>query len=379
MPPVVRPQRLVNGRNNFLNATQANCSRPLMPLASELIIDGCADRAPPPEEGTSLVDLALRAMPVSSFAPTPAFNLDDHFKLLAAVAHAARAVPEPSVHNLEVGSFAGHTLLLQAAALTELGLGHSMAHSVECCTHGLGVNGTGVGSMGATMDFARQGGLNATWHKSFVNEMPPWKRPLRLLFEDSLHKPAVTHDSFQHFEHRLVEGGVVVLHDVGCCAREYAANVEYLDRRVFQRANISRSERPYYRELFSSGPQPLTPHWDAFNESTRNTLRGALIRSFDKRQQWHRLFVTSMNRTAIDPDMIRDCEKVCNHRLFGYKVLAGYQFSACMNTRVFQRIPRSPPLMLRADGPNPMRRVHVKRPTMLWTLQDPCLVMSSSR
>lgn len=238
-----------------------DCSTMLSELAADVIYDGCVDL--PVVRSMPVLDLALATIPLSALAPTPAFNLDDHFQLLNALVHAASRVPEPAAHAVEVGSFAGHTTLLQAAALRELGLNRSQTHSVEM---------EAKFGMPEAMRHVAQQGLHAKWHHTTVGKMPEWQRPLRLFFEDSAHVWQVTNQSFAHFESHVVEGGLVVMHDVGCCAAEYNNNWQYLNSRVFRRKDA-------YGEI-----KVDTPTWDWLNSSNRaayQTLRHALIQSAD--------------------------------------------------------------------------------------------------
>ena len=304
----------------------ADCNVRLSDLAADLIHEGCV--APLAiDSRLPLLDLALLAVPTSALAPTPACNLDDHFQLLNAVLHSASSVPESAAHAIEVGSFAGHTLLLQAAALQMLGLNRSQVHSVEV---------ESMYGMPDAMMHATQRGLNARWHHSLVDEMPEWERPLRLFFEDSHHDPTTTNQSFTHFESRVVEGGLVVMHDVGCCASEYGANTMYLSRRVFRKNHT-------YREL---GAQ--TPSWDwlnATNQTAFGTLRSSLIQSADKRKQFRDYILESERRRPME------CPELCHHsqaNRFYKKLRNGYAWSTCRNTRVFERkVKQAVPFIIR--------------------------------
>ena len=322
------------------------CSYVLPQLAGHLLLDGCESR--PRQSTMPLLQLAVAAMPASAFAPTPAFNLDDHFQLLHAISVAAQAAPEPSVHNVEVGSFAGHSVLLQAAALNALGLNRSTVHSVEpSLTHGM----NRTMSLVAVEATLRSSLTPITWHPRTVANMSEWRRPLRLFFEDSHHTPDVTHQSFQRFESRVVEGGVVVLHDVSCCAREYRANQNYLERRVFSRAAEGRTfpwlprtpmavpiQDAPYREIWTR-----TPEWSELETerpSAYQTLREGMIRSVDLRtpeRQW--MLKSERHKPA-------DCVKLCaSLRNFASKLQQGYQWSTCTNTRAFMRTVRQHPAL----------------------------------
>ena len=327
----------------------SDCSVQLRTLAAELIADGCKplyqNAAMHPYSSAALLELAMATVPVSGDAPTPAFNLDDHFQILLGLASAARAVPEPAVHNLEVGSFAGHSLLLQAAALVQLGLNDSMVHSID---------GTGAYGLAKTMEkvvppLAQAGVIvKPTWHQSYVADLPfDWERPLRFFFEDSKHKPDTTNESFFHFERSVVEGGVIALHDVVCCANEYTANVNWLVARTSRR-------RSYYREI--GGPFSrawTTPSWESvrLHDPIRyKDMRAALIRSIDTRAPFRQWALLSEKRPPAN------CTSICGHKSFIEKLKSGYQWSTCRNTRIFERIVRQAnPVQLAFEHPNGSR------------------------
>jgi hypothetical protein len=325
------------------NGHTGQCSYLLPYLAGSLLRDGCGSK--PPTLNVSLLRLAIEAMPASALAPTPAFNLDDHFQLLHAVATAVAAAPEASVHNVEVGSFAGHSLLLQAAALNTLGLNRSRVHSVEPAS---------VYGMNHTMSRVVPAAVSAlapiTWHQNKSSEMGKWERPLRVFFEDSKHNVDVTRHSLDTFEHRVVEGGVVVLHDAACCVREYRPNWGYLHKRIFSRASATHnaswlpnlggftSERDApYREI-----RATTPEWSDLRSNqpiAYATLRRAMLDSIDQRQPYRNLMIQSEKSTPSS------CNQICLQRSFTSKLREGYQWSSCMNTRSFVRVVRQhPPL-----------------------------------
>ena len=54
--------------------------------------------------------LVLHGMRIAAHAPTPAFNLHDHYMLAGAVLTAVRAI-DGDATSVEVGSFAGHTAI----------------------------------------------------------------------------------------------------------------------------------------------------------------------------------------------------------------------------------------------------------------------------
>lgn len=325
------------------NERTGRCSYQLPQLAASLLRDGCTSK--PPMLNASLLRLAVEAMPASAAAPTPAFNLDDHFQLLHAITTAVAAAPEPSVHNLEVGSFAGHSLLLQAAALNTLGLNRSRVHSVEPAP---------MYGMSRTMSQVLPAAVSMlapiTWHQNKSSEIGKWERPLRILFEDSKHTPEVTRHSFDTFEHRVVEGGVVVLHDAACCVREYRPNWGYLHKRIFSRASathraswlpdlksfVSEEDAPY-REI-----RATTPEWSDLRRkhpTAYATLRRAMVDSIDQRQPFRSLMIQSEKGTPSS------CDQICLQRSFTSKLREGYQWSTCMNTRAFvRRIRQHPPL-----------------------------------
>lgn len=324
----------------------SRCSYLLTRLAAELLRDACSPQLPN-LESKSLLALAVEAMPVSGLAPTPAFNLDDHYQLLHAVVTAVTAAPEQSVHNLEVGSFAGHSLLLQAAALKALGLNRTKVHSIEPMPmYGLHNTMTNV------LRAAQSKLAPITWHQNKSGDIGEWHRPLRLFFEDSKHTPDVTRQSFDTFENRVVEGGVVVLHDVGCCVREYRSNWLWLQKRIFSKAaalhraswlpdlpaSVEERLAPY-REIRSP-----TPTWSELRSNhpmAFDTLRRAMLDSVDVRQPFRSLMLQSEKKAPSS------CDRICTQRTFISKLREGYQWSGCMNTRAFVRVVRQhPPLNL---------------------------------
>lgn len=155
-------------------------------------------------------------------APTPAFNLHDHWMLAGAVLTAARAVPQAhGATSVEVGSFAGHTTLFTAGLYAQLGLGgvDGAVHAVDASLRLYGTD------WGLRKNVARSPlSESVHFHPVKSKDMRPWSTPLRLFFEDSAHTYDVTKDSFDVFEPHLVPGGILVIGAPGssptpvCCA-----------------------------------------------------------------------------------------------------------------------------------------------------------------
>lgn len=136
-------------------------------------VPGCQDKP-------TLLDLVRHGMRAAAQAPTPAFNLHDHFQLAGAVLTAACAVQDAAATSVEVGSFAGHTLLFTAAVLQRLGVrgGSGRVHGVEPFYRGSTLNSTPAELRG-----------RVHLHATFARKMHAWARGrrLRFFFEDGDH------------------------------------------------------------------------------------------------------------------------------------------------------------------------------------------------
>ena len=157
--------------------------------------------------------LVLHGMRIAAHAPTPAFNLHDHYMLAGAVLTAVRAI-DGDATSVEVGSFAGHTAIFSASLLQLLGVGGSGAklHSVE-----------------ASKAFAISGNIRRSKVAERINTTStPAKWPrgacrcASLFFEDSRHDD-VTKQSFDVFEPSLLPGGIVVMEQADIASREGGA------------------------------------------------------------------------------------------------------------------------------------------------------------
>ena len=260
-----------------------------------------------------LFKLVVRGMGVARRAPTPAFNLHDHFMLAGAVATAFQNVPDAVATNVEVGSFAGHTAIFQAEVLNALGLHEEVVHSVDAS---LPIYGT---------DFGLSQNVQATGlaskiiiHRNTSKQMRPWNIPLRFFFEDSKHNYATIAESFDTFESSLLDGGVLVLHDVGCCHREFPSLMSFVKNRVLHQSQ--------YAELHF----PTPASWDAIPAEDAHFFRSALNDSVDQRPGYRQ-------RTMKRYDNPLNCSQMCGYRRNYQYMEAGYQWSLCQNVRVFQR------------------------------------------
>ena len=148
-------------------------------------------------------------------------------------------------------------------------------------------------------------------------KMREWNKPLLFFFEDSAHNYAVTNTSFSVFEHHLVLGGVVVLHDVGCCKGTYPELVQFVKERIYS--------NPTYKELFFDIPKT----WDDIDVDSSTLLKGYLNASLDMRPSYRAQAISGYNS-------IYDCREICSKH--GCHMDRGYQWSWCPNTRVFQRV-----------------------------------------
>jgi len=310
-----------------------------LPVPSTIkdMLQGCSGSTLTTLPEPTLFELAKQSIPLAQ-RPTPACNLNDHFYILGGVAAAVKASPEPFSYNLEVGSFAGHTALLQAAALRALGIVDNPVHAVDM--------GTEYGVLDAIPKSVELG-LNMTFHQSSGGGMAGWKAPLRLFFEDSAHTYEATKDSYDVFEDRVVEGGILVLHDVGCCANEFPGLMQFADERVFN--------NPKYKELHFD-----VPKWATLDTSTDALFRKLIHDTVDERPEYG-------VPTRESEHKVMPCEQLCALPDGIKKITNGYQWSDCRNTRVFQRVVTQPkPYMVTFD--------HVQGGKHQTTQFDACLL-----
>ena len=271
-----------------------------------------------------LLSLVLHGMRAASLAPTPAFNLHDHFQLAGAVATAACSVSDMAATSVEVGSFAGHTLLFSAAVLRYLGTQEGPPGRV------VGVEPKLRGN--ALNRSAAQLQRRITHFPAKAEEMRVWasRQRLRLFFEDGRHTYTSTAASFNVFEPSLVMGGVLVMHDVGCCGSEYPGLLRFLREHVLRNGSG-------YRELHFP-----VPTWESLQPSMEQELVDMLEASADRRS-FSRRHV--FRRMPVEHRYLPPCAELCasssneNYNRLAESALArGYQWSLCPNVRVFQRV-----------------------------------------
>ena len=259
----------------------------------------------------NLTPLVLHGMRMAR-APTPAFNLDDHYMLAGAILAATQSVPQENATAVEVGSFAGHTAIFAAAILQRLDVqAKTLVHAVEASSS-FGI----VGNL-------RRSDLRdrITLHNKLSYQMAPWRTPLRLFFEDSRHTYQVTKESFDVFETSLQAGGVVVMHDVVCCRHEYPGLDRFLRERILQHVGVT------YRELAIPGPAA----WEALEPAIAGEFKSLLNASLDARPNFKK---NARLRQGMPP---LPCKQICTQS--GKRTLGnGYVWSLCRNIRVFQRI-----------------------------------------
>ena len=276
---------------------------------------------------------------VSAFATTPAFNLDDHFQLAGAVMLAARAVPEDVADILEVGSFQGHTALFMSSIL------HNTVADTNSRVHTVDSASWASRGIRRTAQYARSVGYPIEVHSmtggSFGATWGATPRPLRLFFEDSKHDFSATAQSFRAFEKYVVEGGVVVMHDVVCTANEYPGLIRFLNEHI-----LPAVQRNEYRELDNRAPE-----WEAIPAKAQAQLLGALERSQGTLEQARdnslgAIMPRQRNITLEALARIRrgeprvPCELLCKLHTANEKMSAGYAWSTCKNVRAFQRVPK---------------------------------------
>lgn len=131
-----------------------------------------------------------------------------------------------------------------------------------------------------------------------------------------------TKESFDVFEPALLPGGVLVLHDVGCCAQECPGLVRFMQTHVLRNGSG-------YRELHFGAPLS----WDSLPMPAEQELVKLLVASADRRAHTRR-FV--FRRTPDERRSLPTCAQMCTD--VGLMTFAnGYQWSMCPNVRVFQR------------------------------------------
>mmetsp|Transcript_45841 Transcript_45841/g.120214 ORF Transcript_45841/g.120214 Transcript_45841/m.120214 type:complete len:282 (-) Transcript_45841:570-1415(-) len=257
-----------------------------------------------------------------STAPTPAFNFHDHLMLAGAVTTAARAVSDENACTVEVGSFAGHTTQFQAALLQKLGLRGkaAMVHAVDASVR---LFKTDWGLQKNILDGDPQLNRSIHLHLTTSQRMRPWHEPLRLFFEDSGHTYRSTRDSFTTFERSLVTGGVVVLHDVVCCAQSYPGLMKFMHEHIL-------AQPTRYRELRFE----LPTSWHDVPPQVAKAARDALHASLDPRADYRQRALRKYGVKHLEP-----CSVLCNKSKGNLDPLeAGYQWSLCPNIRAFQRL-----------------------------------------
>ena len=273
-------------------------------------------------------DVVIAALEAAAYAPTPAFNVDDHYQLAGAVIAANRDVPEDVAHQLEVGTFLCHTAVYQAAVARELGVSARMVvHAID--------RGRDARRYCDRWNQDRKQGPPVHFHQGTAITIPRTVPiyPLRLFFEDSMHDYIWTKRAFDTFEPYLVEGGVVVMHDVGCCGNEYPQLQRFGRERMFRNSQ--------YREIRS----PLPSTWAELNETQRSRMLAGLRGCLDTRPRYR-----APAEMTTPATMETDCNELCRTSNFSRKASLGYAWSMCMNTRVFQRIVRQrAPLVLRVE------------------------------
>ena len=272
-----------------------------------------------------LLDLVLDAMDAARHASTPAFNLHDHFMLAAAVATAVQMVPESLATNVEVGTFAGHTAIFQASVLRRLDALHARVHAVD--SSALIVKGN---------DFGRRQNIIRAGYESSISlydntseRMAPWRRPLRLFFEDSRHNYLGASQSFATFEPALLTGGILMLHDVVCCQREFPSLIKFMQERVINSG--------LYRELHFDVPVA----WSDLPASNVSFLLSALNDSVDYRPGYSERVMSSYPPEQRPGPRI-DCSSLCAMNSNRAYMMGGYHWSVCPNVRVFQKLPSNP-------------------------------------
>jgi hypothetical protein len=118
----------------------------------------------------NLTNIVLHALNVAKIAPTPAFNMHDHFQLAGALVH-ANTFSSTQMTMVEVGSFGGHTAIFQAAVLKQIG--HGYIHAIDATNH-----------YGLTK-YVKDSKLdNIVLHINPVSRIK-WNRPVHVFFEDS--------------------------------------------------------------------------------------------------------------------------------------------------------------------------------------------------
>ena len=173
---------------------------------------GVANMASAPVMSSSeLLTLVLHGLDYAT-APTPAFNLHDHFMLAGAIV-AASAITDQNATTVEVGSFAGHTAQYQAALLRKLGMRGQAAlvHAVDSALLALNFDYGLRRNIEAFEQHHPELKDSIRLHQVPSKMMKPWSQPLRLFFEDSFHTYKVTGKSFNVFESSVVKGARVPL------------------------------------------------------------------------------------------------------------------------------------------------------------------------
>ena len=304
------------------HALQTTLRVTLMSSAIDAYEEACKqsvpDKYPPwpePPALDALLQLVIHGMEAARHAPTPAFNLHDHFMLAGAVAAAAQMAPESFATNVEVGAFAGHTAIFQAALLKKLTVVSGKVHAVDASQ-----------VLGST-DFGRHTNVRRAGfessiilHESTSANMSGWQTPLRLFFEDSRHNYVGASSSFDAFESSLLTGGILVLHDVVCCQKEFPSLMKFVQERVL--------DSGMYRELFFPAPQD----WRNLSKLDASKLLSALRDSVDQRPGYTERMMSRYGSPL-------PCSQLCEMRTNVRYMSGGYHWSLCPNVRVFQKLP----------------------------------------
>ena len=300
-----------------------------------------------------LFALVRDAFPVASLAGTPANSFHDHLMLAGAVAVAVAAVPEPTALNLEVGSFAGHTAVFQAAVLRALKQPGGLVHAVDASTQ---IYRKDWG-MARNLQRARDThGLDVISYPNTSKQMRPWRRPLRVFFEDSKHNSVIATESFDTFEDALVEGGVVVMHDVLCAQHLFRTLRPFVRHRI--------ELNPKYREITFPIPascKALPNNCSVLSDSDAHLIFGTLNASLMPPEDMPgsaRIHRAQMGRPE-------PCQQLCHHHSVDGIMKGGYMWAMCPNVRVWQKLPTHPVIEIAfeapaQDGKEPRRRRRTK-------------------
>ena len=249
------------------------------------------------EKAKQLDEVVLAALLFASNAASPAFNIDDHYRLAGAISAALEAAPEVlSADTLEVGSFQGHTALFTASVASQIidGAGFTPApsgprrsmqvHAVEMRDWPHLRWNLEDGFVIRNWTRANRFAVKVLLHQNSSRVVGrQWERPLRMFFEDSAHDYDITKQSFDAFEPYVIEGGLVLLHDVGCCAATYPEMMRFL-----------REWRQNHTEDYTEVELPPAPPYQTLPDQQQIRLLAALARSLDFRSEITDLHVRAL-------------------------------------------------------------------------------------